>query len=149
MIFLELGGNAQGASINYERQLTQKKGLMFKIGAGFALVNEESDGYVFDGLVNEPKLSVPVSLEYLFDVNNENYIETGIGYTGINIDKNFESSERGTHNFIAQIGFRRYFGKQKNWMWKANFSPIFAGAGDSGIEFGFSPMLGVAIGRRF
>lgn len=149
MVFLELGGNAQGASINYERQITKKKGLMLSIGLGAALVKEESQRYAFGGLTTKGNLSLPVSIAHLFKVKNENYIETGIGYTWINIDKNYVSSERGTHNFIVQVGFRRYFGKQKNWMWKANFSPILAGVADSGIKFGFSPMFGIAVGKGF
>lgn len=152
MVFLELGGNAQGTSLNYERQLSKEKGLMLRIGVGLALVEEEEDDgldFAFENLSIDPKLSIPVSLEYLFNIKNENYIETGIGYTWINIDKNYASAERGTHNFILAVGFRHYFGKEKTWMWKANFSPIVAGNRNSGIEFGFSPMVGVALGKRF
>ncbi|MFS4493565.1 hypothetical protein [Maribacter sp. 2308TA10-17] len=150
MLFLELGGNAQGSSLNYERQLTSEKGLMLTIGVGLALVKADDEyEHVFSGLVTEPKFSIPVSITYLFKIKNENYIETGLGYTWINIDKNYVSTERGTHNFILALGFRSYFGKQKSWMWKANFSPILAGNGDSGLEFGFSPMFGIALGKRF
>ncbi len=153
-VFLELGGNAQGGSINFERQLTQKKGLMLAVGVGFALAEEDSTtpsfGYDFNlGGPSKGELSVPLSLNYLIDINNENHIEVGIGYTWINFDKTFQNGERATHNCIAQVGFRRYYGKKDNWMWKANFTPIFAGNGDSGIEFGLSPMVGFALGKRF
>lgn len=152
-VFLELGGNAQGGSINFERQLTKKEGLMLAAGVGFAFAEEDrvtSSGYdfAFEGFGNG-ELSVPLSLSYLFDINNANYFEIGMGYTYINFDKTFQKGERATHNLTAQIGFRRYYGKNDNWMWKVNFSPVLGGNGDSGIAFGLSPMAGFSIGRRF
>jgi len=150
-VFAEIGGNAQGTSINFERQLTKEKGLMLRIGLGLALVQEEeaTPNEIIELFgAYESHFSIPTSLEYLFNIKNGHYIETGVGYTWIDIKKNFDSAERGTHNFIASIGYRKYFGSQKSWMWKANFSPILAGNDDSGIKFGFSPMFGIAIGKR-
>ena len=153
-LFLELGSNSQGGSINFERQLTQKKGLMLAVGVGFAFVEEDSTTpdygiNVPSGLSFNGELSVPISLNYLIDINKGNYIEVGMGYTWINFDKTFQKGERATHNFIAQVGVRRYYGKNDTWMWKANFTPVIGGNGDSGIEFGLSPMVGFAIGKRF
>jgi len=149
--FVELGGNAQGFSINYERQLTKEKGLMISLGAGGAFVEEDKEPGPFNinfG-ISEPKLSIPLAVRYLFKIKNENYIESGLGYTWINVNKNFVSTERGKHNLIAELGFRRYFGKQDDWIWRVNFSPIFAGNGISGFTTGFSPTAGISVGKRF
>ncbi len=151
-IILELAGNAQGASLNYERRLTKEKNLMLSIGFGSAFVDEEPEPSILGSYFSffpEERLSIPISLRYLISIKNENYLEIGSGYTWINVNKNFESTERGRHNFIAEIGYRRYFGKQDDWVWRANFSPILAGNGSSGIALGFSPMAGISIGKRF
>ena len=153
-LIFEFGGNAQGGSLNYERALSSTPGLTFSLGLGFALVEEDQKDADVEFDLNlpgipDPKLSIPFSFQYHFHINNQDYLEAGLGYTWINIDKTFESGERGSHNFILSTGYRKYFGSEKNWLWKVNFSPIIAGNRDSGIGFGFSPMVGIAIGKRF
>ncbi|WP_373518141.1 hypothetical protein [Pricia sp.] len=42
-IFFELAGNAQGGSVNYERQLSKEAGLGVSLGFGAAVLEEYSD----------------------------------------------------------------------------------------------------------
>ncbi|MDC3299089.1 hypothetical protein OAV05_00580 [Flavobacteriaceae bacterium] len=67
-VFVEALGNGLFGSINYERQLTKEPGLSLSAGIGFYT---EYDFY----------LTLPFSIQYLIDLNRNNFIETGIGYT--------------------------------------------------------------------
>jgi len=67
-VFVEALGNGLFGSINYERQLTKEPGLSLRAGIGFYT---EYDFY----------LTLPFSIQYLIDLNRNNFIETGIGYT--------------------------------------------------------------------
>jgi hypothetical protein len=150
IVFFELAGNALGGSLNYERQLTKDLDLYVRFGIGGALVEENtpSNNY-FSANIPNPKLSIPLSIQYLFDLNNNDYIETGLGYTWIDFSKTFENSAQGTHNILASVGYRKHFGQAKTWLWKVNFSPLIGGNGEKGIVFGFSPMAGISFGKRF
>ncbi|WP_373518142.1 hypothetical protein [Pricia sp.] len=98
-------------------------------------------------------MSVPIRVRYLFNLTGRNYLETGLGYTWINVAEDFKNGHRGRHNGIASIGFRRYFGRNGDWLWKADFSPILTGSGgkkgNTSIKVKFSPMVGIAIGKKF
>jgi len=150
VVFVELGGNSIGPSLNYQRQLGQNGNLGLRIGIGSAWVSQESvsSSPYFDLLPDE-RLCIPLSMNYLFDLKNRNYLEVGLGYTWINFKKDFESKEQGTHNLIPSIGYVKHFGKNSGWMWKASFTPLVGGNRDQGFVFGFSPMAGVSIGKRF
>jgi len=151
-IFVELGGNSLGPSLNYQRQLGQKNKLGMRLGIGSAFVsgdyNSANTSY-FSSLVPDERLCVPLAMNYLIDLKNRNYLELGLGYTWINFKKNFQNAEQGTHNMIASIGYTRYFGSGKGWMWNARFTPLIGGNRDKSFVFGFAPMAGVSIGKRF
>ncbi len=152
LIMAELGGNSLGPSINYQRQIGGKNKLGIRIGIGSAFVNNDHPRGVSSYNISfwsDEKLSIPIATTFLFRFKNQNYFETGLGYTWIDIDKDFQNNEQGTHNLIASLAFVRHFGKGTGWMWKASFTPLLGGISSGAFIFGFSPMAGIAIGKRF
>lgn len=157
-IFLETGGNGGLISLNYERQLTETPELSLRIGIGVSFFEIEEDENDAPSQVDynlnfqDYDWSVPISFQYLFDVENENYLETGLGYTfQFPTDPGFGKvhDEKATHVFFASVGFRRYFGKGRRWLWKANFTPRLGIIDQGKTEYGFAPWAGISIGKRF
>ena len=113
LIFTELGGNAGGISINYERQITKIPMLGLRVGYG--------------KFYQEFATSIPVSIHYLYHIKNQNFVEVGLGYTWLaprtydpcpGLYINFYSDSRcntvernADHKLFSTIGFRRHFGK--------------------------------------
>ena len=157
MVYFELAGNGGLASLNYERQLTKELGLSLRIGVGvtaFDFEKEEPFESVPDCALcgidlsfPEFYLSIPVSSQYLFDLNHNNYLEIGLGYTWQGMGN---SDEKPIHVFHGAVGFRRYFGKNQKWMWKINLTPIIGVVGDN-VYRSDGPDIwgGFSIGRRF
>lgn len=134
-VFVEALGNGLFGSINYERQLTKEPGLSLRAGIGFYT---EYDFY----------LTLPFSIQYLIDLNRNNFIETGIGYTwadaGADDIFNNESVKNydNLNNLFLSVGYKKHFGK--DWMWKANFTLLITNNKDVTL-----PWIGVSIGKRF
>lgn len=151
-LFIELGSNSLGPSLNFQRQLGFLGKLGLRIGLGSAFVSGDygsnNHSYISSPLPDE-RLCIPFSINYLINLKNRNYLEAGIGYTWINFKKDFENSEQGTHNLIPSIGYLRRFGRGSGWMWKASVTPLIGGNRGGSFVFGFSPMAGVSIGKRF
>ena len=73
-IYFEAGGNGLFSSLNYERQLTNKPMLNFRLGLGFY---SENAFY----------LSIPIGINYLFELNDKNtFLDAGIGVTWTRIN---------------------------------------------------------------
>jgi hypothetical protein len=134
-VFVEALGNGLFGSINYERQLTKEPGLSLRAGIGFYT---EYNFY----------LTLPFSIQYLIDLNRNNFIETGIGYTwadaGADDIFNNESVKNydNLNNLFLSVGYKKHFGK--DWMWKANFTPLITNNKEVTL-----PWIGVSIGKRF
>ena len=134
-VFVEALGNGLFGSINYERQLTKEPGLSLRAGIGFYT---EYDFY----------LTLPFSIQYFIDLNRNNFIETGIGYTwadaGADDIFNNESVKNSDNlnNLFLSVGYKKHFGK--DWMWKANFTPLITNNKEVTL-----PWIGVSIGKRF
>ncbi len=134
-VFVEALGNGLFGSINYERQLTKEPGLSLRAGIGFYT---EYNFY----------LTLPFSIQYLIDLNRNNFIETGIGYTwadaGADDVFNNESVKNSDNlnNLFLSVGYKKHFGK--DWMWKANFTPLITNNKEVTL-----PWIGVSIGKRF
>tara|TARA_B100000780_G_C21095509_1_gene441808 strand:- start:957 stop:1472 length:516 start_codon:yes stop_codon:yes gene_type:complete len=134
-VFVEALGNGLFGSINYERQLTKEPGLSLRAGIGFYT---EYDFY----------LTLPFSIQYLIDLNRNNFIETGIGYTWVDAGAddifNNESVKNSDNlnNLFLSVGYKKHFGK--DWMWKANFTPLITNNKEVTL-----PWIGVSIGKRF
>lgn len=134
-VFVEALGNGLFGSINYERQLTKEPGLSLRAGIGFYT---EYDFY----------LTLPFSIQYLIDLNRNNFIETGIGYTWADAgaddifnNKSVKNSDN-LNNLFLSVGQKKHFGK--DWMWKANFTPLITNNKEVTL-----PWIGVYIGKRF
>lgn len=153
-MFLELGGNGGFASLNYERQLTNSLGISIRVGIGATFFEFEKDepdlelgqGCAICGVtVPAPRVSatIPVSAQYLFDLRNDNYLETGLGST-------WQLSEEPLFVHHASLGFRRYFGNGNKWMWKVTLTPILGVNGENAFQDS-EPAIwgGVSIGKRF
>ena len=134
-VFVEALENGLFGSINYERQLTKEPGLSLRAGIGFYT---EYNFY----------LTLPFSIQYLIDLNRNNFIETGIGYTwadaGADDIFNNESVKNydNLNNLFLSVGYKKHFGK--DWMWKANFTPLITNNKEVTL-----PWIGVSIGKRF
>mgnify|MGYP006185279331 CR=1 FL=1 len=134
-VFVEALGNGLFGSINYERQLTKEPGLSLRAGIGFYTENEFY-------------LTIPTSIQYLISLRNNNFIETGVGYTWADAgaDDIFNDDESNNsdnlNNLFLSIGYRKHFGN--DWMWKANFTPLITNNKDVTL-----PWIGISIGKRF
>lgn len=135
-IFVETLGNGFLGSVNYERHLSKNHNLTTRVGIGFYT---DSNFY----------LTIPISIQYLFDLRKNNFIETGIGFTWAQFGADDCFYCDGTDNtddysnLFLSIGYRKHFGN--NWMWKANFSPLII---NNHGEF-FRPWIGASIGKQF
>lgn len=136
ILFVEALGNGYIGSVNYERRISKNPYLTVRAGIGFYT---ESTFY----------LTIPTSMHYLIDLNDKNYIETGVGYTWAQFgadDCVFCDGTDNTDNYnnlFLSIGYRKHFGD--NWMWKVNFSPLITNNhGES-----FRPWIGVSFGKQF
>lgn len=135
-LYVEALGNGLFGSLNYERQLTKEPGLSLRAGIGFYTENEFY-------------LTLPLSIQYAFDLKRNNYIETGIGYTWADAgaddlfnNNNNRSNSDDLNNLFLSVGYRKHFGK--NWMWKVSFTPLVTNNKDVTL-----PWFGVAFGKRF
>ncbi len=135
-LFIEALGNGILGSVNYERRLFKKPNLTARIGIGF---HAESTIY----------LSTPVSIQYLIDLKKSSFIEAGVGYTwaqyGADDCFHCDGSDNteNYNNLFLSVGYRKHFGR--NWMWKANFSPLIVNNHDEN----FRPWIGVSFGKQF
>lgn len=136
-IYVEVGGNGLLTSFNYDKQLTKKPGLGFRIGAGFY----------------SPKpfqLTIPVGINYLYKLKNDNsYMEFGLGATWTKADvelyiiaEHRDVNYKNTHylNVLPSMGYRRH--TKKSFMWRLSLTPIIN-------QYGFIPFLGIAAGKLF
>jgi hypothetical protein len=149
-VFIELLGNGGITSLNYEIQLTNQPGLSARVGLGYI-------SPIFDSA----NFTLPISLQYMEAIGKKSYVEFGLGSTLI---PSFEDDPCGLFNFgqcseapkkrlmqvyLASVGYRKHFGKNQDWIWKFNLTPIMGHAFDGNTEFGFGPWVGISFGRRF
>ena len=138
-IFVEALGNGLLGSVNYARQLTEKP--MLEIRAGLGLYGSDPKTY----------LTIPVSLNYLFNIrNNHTFLFAGLGATyteadvrmGLIIDYNevFRDTKSTSVNFVPSFGYMRY--TSKDYCWRVSFNPVIN-------VHGFLPSLGLGFGKRF
>lgn len=131
-IYLEAGGNGLFGSVNYERQLAKEPGFGVRAGVGFYTENAFY-------------LTIPVGINYLFKLNNNNsFIEGGLGVTFArvngNLSSNYYSRGDGFNNFIPSIGYRKQ--TEKNLMFRFSLTPVIN-------NYGFVPWAGLSFGKGF
>ena len=157
-IYIEALGNGGFISMNYERQFFAEPKFSLRVGLGISFFEidekEPSSKADEDYGINIPNgnLSIPIALQYLFNIKHGNYLETGLGYTyqfGNDSHLGRYYDERVTHLFSGSLGFRRYFGQRKRWFWKINFTPIFVITDDATTVNGIAPWMGISVGKRF
>lgn len=133
-IFLELGGNGLGYSLNYERQLLKKPGPGIRIGMG---------SYSLD----EFQLSIPVGVNLLLNIyDNKVFLDLGYGVTYTKADAKLyisvkrDPSYRNTNyfNYIPSAGIR--FHTSRNYLWRLTLSGVVN-------DYGLIPWIGVSFGK--
>lgn len=132
IIYLEAGGNGLFGSINYEWQFTKETKFGVRIGVGFYTENAFY-------------LTVPVGINYLFKLNNNNsFIEGGLGLTFVRVNDNLSSNYyyrgNGFNSFVPSIGYRKQ--TVKNLMFRFSLTPVIN-------NFGFVPWAGISFGKIF
>ncbi len=151
-IYLESLGNGFFGSVNYERQLTRDQKLFVRAGIGF----HSNLGILGD---TEVRYTIPTSVNYLLSLNNNNYLDIGVGATLI--ESGFESLKAPNTilYLFTSIGFRRNFGG--SFFWRIHGSPYvinmtkdtYTSGGDTLYvveEFDFpKAWFGFSFGRRF
>jgi len=151
-VYLESFGNGFLGSVNYERQLTEEQKLFVRAGIGFNSNLGILDDY-------ETSFTIPVSLHYLVNLKNKNYLDIGVGSTLI--ESNFESlhAPNTILYLFTNIGFRRNFGD--SFFWRIHGSPYVINitkdtyrTGENNFslveEFDFpKAWFGFSFGRRF
>lgn len=153
LVYLELGGNAGAASFNYERSFQRANNLSFRVGLGISFFEFEEEISsnsmsecigcgVFSGLP-KTSLSIPFSIQYPINLGNNNYLEASVGSTGQISNK----------SILVQYGslfFRRHFGENIKWIWKAGLTPILGVVGNN-LDKGSEPTIwfGASLGKRF
>ncbi len=151
-IYLESLGNGFVGSVNYERQLTKEQKLFVRMGIGF---------YSNLGILGDSEMSytIPISLHYLVNLKNKNYLDLGVGSTLI--ESRFESlnAPNTILYLFTNIGFRRNFGN--HFFWRIHGSPYvinmtkdtYTSGGDTLYvveEFDFpKAWFGFSFGKRF
>lgn len=144
MVFTELGGNAAGITVNYERMLTKIPLLSVRAGFGAFYLGGKT---------------IPVSVHYLYDIKNQNFAEVGLGYTWLearthdpcprslifsSCDKELEE-RNADHKLMATFGYRKHFGSNKQFMLKG----IFTAQLKSRYNESIITSAGVGFGYRF
>lgn len=138
-VYGELLGNGIIASLNYERQLTDKPGLGVRVGIGYFSGDEQF------------RLSVPLGINYLLTLtSNKSFLDLGVGTTwsgsaGLMTPKQ-EAAAGGRDysehiwSLVPGIGYRRH--TRSDFMWRVNFTPIFN-------KYRAMPWFGISFGKRF
>jgi len=155
IVFLELGGQGGFTSLNYELKLAKKKsGISMRTGIGTTFFEFKADdsavvsiaGCAICGItIGAPRVSLtfPVAIQYLHNIKNKNYLEMGLGAT-------WQLSTNPILVHHASVGFRRFFGHEKRWLWKINFTPLLGVSGKNVQKKSESTVWGgIALGRRF
>ncbi len=135
-VYIEIAGNGFLGSVNYERQLTKQPGVGLRIGIGTYSASSF-------------QLTIPVGVNYLFDLNKRSFIDLGFGvtytradvllYTSVKYaDPNFVNSNY--INYIPSVGYR--WRTKNNFMWRISFTPVIN-------HIGFIPSLGFSFGKDF
>ena len=114
MIYYEFLGSGGLSSINYEVALSQKIPLTGRIGVGYI-----SD-IVF---TNDDAITFPVSLHYLFNLDDKHALELGLGYTFSSYRKEFFFTSKNLP-VVLNGGYRYHFAD--NWMARISFFPVFS-----------------------
>ena len=116
-LYGEFAGNGIFLSVNYERQLANKPGLGFRVGAGQASSDE-----VF-------RVVIPVGMNYLVNLrNNRSFIDLGLGATWSQaaIFKSYYSNRTDDNSrivtFVPSIAYR--FQAKWGLMGRIGFSPL-------------------------
>ncbi len=152
-VYAELFGNGIFGSINYERQITNKPIILARVGVGLwsnlGILGSSNSGY-----------TIPMSFNYLLDLNKNNFLDFGIGPTLVR--SNFVSNNGSKHvtYLFTSIGFRRYFGN--NLVFGFHITPYVNNLTDNSFklgdetiyinqEFDFNTKqwFGVRFGKRF
>lgn len=152
--YIELGGMGGFASLNYERPLFKVPQWRVRLGIGATLFDYTADvpsatvpGCALCGIeIGAPDnvaLTIPVSMLHLVGMGDGNYVELGGGGS-------WQRSGGAKYPIYASIGFRRHFGSNANWLWKAALTPLVAVGGRDAVK-DRAPVLwgGFSIGRRF
>ena len=135
-IFLELGGNGLLGSINYERQLTNRPGFGFRVGAG-----------VYG---TDTRLTVPVGVNYLIRFfKSRSFVDLGLGVTYTNTDvqllrraerlEGYVEKNREFY-FVPSLGLKVC--TNRNFIWRLYATPVLT-------TFGLQPHMGLGFGKRF
>lgn len=139
-VYVELLGNGLFGSVNYERQITKEPKLYARIGLGFwsdfGILGSSNSGY-----------TIPISMNYLVDLKNNNFLDLGIGATMVKSD--FSSQPAPNHVFIlfTNVGFMRNFGN--NFFWRFHITPYFDSITEDVTIEGRKQWFGFTIGKRF
>ncbi len=129
-IFIELGGNGAGFSINYDSRFSRsQKGIGGRIGVGFI------PSLDFGFLGSTPSiLTIPIALNYLAG-KAPHYLEAGAGATIGSIGRN----TKGTGVvFIPSIGYR-YQPSYKGFTGRVVLSPLI----NNGVQLSWGISGGV------
>ena len=140
--YLEILGNANRYSMNYERTLTEHHRLRF--GLGIWTGGETT-------AITETELMLPMMYNVLL-LPGPHYLEVGAGVL-LGVVNRDESS--GTNNFsfwsgTGTVGYR-FQPAELQWIVRAGFTPIY-GFGNEGKAYpdeGFKPRFGISIGWAF
>jgi hypothetical protein len=130
-VYLELGGNAAGYSVNYER-LFPERNLGLRAGLG-ALWSSHHAAVGVPVLVNK----------YWGNANSHHKFETGVGTTFFSAGKksNMLSSRASQVMGTATLGYR-YIPSSNGMTFKAAFTPIFN-------QNAMIPWVGFSIGHSY
>ncbi len=147
-VFLELGGNGIGFSLNFDSRFTKsEKGFGFRAGIGFFPAINEGDADII--APSTPSLlSIPIGINHLAG-NAPHYFESGLGITYVHVSGKVSSdfwgySEDVTGSaiaFVPSIGYR-YAKPGKAFQGRIFISPVI---GSGGASF----WAGLSVGYKF
>ncbi len=131
-IYIEAGGNGLIYSLNYERQLLRKPGLGFRAGAGW---------------IPNLCLAIPLGVNYLFNLKQNNFIEAGAGVTFFKSYMSLKANswlKDADVVFTPSVGFRRH--TTKNLLLRLT---VLAAVLGNQRKKEVQPWVGLSVGKRF
>lgn len=157
-IYLELGGNGSGISLNYERMLFQKNKIHIglRIGGGLWIWN------LYNG-IESPSGMLPLAELNLLMGKGSEFFETGIGYTlnptpykyyeKISYDI-WEAYLYYEHMLFLRFGYR--YQNKSGFIFRGAATPAiifyhdqYVTPEDNGKRISISPWIGFTIGQSF
>lgn len=137
--YLEVGGNAILASVNYDLLLTSYYGIRVGISPGLIVFDEDDSNTEFD---LQGSNFIGILSAYKLHGTSSHRLETGIGVVVGEFNTTKEENYPSIPGIAINVGYRFISKREKGLSLRAIFTPILS-------NDGFTPWIGASIGFSF